>query len=229
MANGETNTAPVQSRRLYKSRHHRMIDGVCGGFAEYFSTDPTIVRILWILLTLASFGAGIILYLACMIIIPVNPAHIGPQAVPPPSGGNGARHFWGAALVILGGIILLSNLGFEFFRFWHIPWGVVFPAVLILLGIGVIYFSQNKGTQAAASATEEPSAGMRPPPKELRRSITDRKIFGVCGGLAKYLNADSSIVRILFIVLTLASFGVGVILYLALAIIVPEERLFPTT
>ena len=228
MANGETNTSPVQSRRLYKSRHHRMIDGVCGGFAEYFTTDPTIVRILWILLTLASFGAGIILYLACMIIIPVNPAHLGPQAAPTPPAGNGARHFWGAALVILGGIILLGNLGFEFFHFWYIPWGVVFPAILILLGIGIIYFSQTKGTQTEHPAAEAPSPGVHMPPKELRRSITDRKIFGVCGGLAKYLNADSSIVRILFIVLTLASFGVGVILYLALAIIVPEERLFPT-
>jgi phage shock protein C len=229
MSNGETNSASTQSRRLYKSRHHRMIDGVCGGFAEYFNTDPTIVRILWILLTLASFGAGIVLYLACMFIIPVNPAHFGLQAVPAPASGNGARHFWGAALIILGGIILLSNLGFEFFHFWYIPWGVVFPAILILLGVSIIYFSQAKKTQTPPSSAEAPPPGVRPPPKELRRSITDRKIFGVCGGLAKYLNADSSIVRILFIVLTLASFGVGIILYLALAIIVPEERLSPTT
>jgi len=205
-----------------------MIDGVCGGFAEYFNTDPTIVRILWILLTIASVGAGVVLYLACMFIIPVNPAHFGPQAVPPPS-GNGTRHFWGAALVLLGAIILLSNLGFEFFHFWHVPWGVIFPVILILLGIGIIFFSQTQRTGPMPIPEEAPSVGVQSPPKELRRSITDRKIFGVCGGLAKYLNADSSIVRILFIVLTLASFGVGIILYLALAIIVPEERLTLTT
>jgi phage shock protein C len=202
-----------------------MIDGVCGGFAEYFNTDPTIVRVLWILLTIASVGAMIVLYLACMLIIPVNPAHFGPKPVSAPSSGNGTRHFWGAALVILGAIILMSNLGFEFFHFWHIPWGVIFPAILILLGICIIYFSQTRKTEAAPAPAEAASPGVQPPPKELRRSITDRKIFGVCGGLAKYLNADSSIVRILFIVLTLASFGVGIILYLALAIIVPEERL----
>ncbi|MEK6570990.1 MAG: PspC domain-containing protein, partial [Bacteroidota bacterium] len=80
MSNGEGNGVSSQSRRLYKSRHHRMIDGVCGGFAEYFNTDPTIVRILWVLLTIWSFGAGVVLYLACMFIIPVNPAHCGPQA-----------------------------------------------------------------------------------------------------------------------------------------------------
>ncbi len=229
MSNGEGNGVSSQSRRLYKSRHHRMIDGVCGGFAEYFNTDPTIVRILWVLLTIWSFGAGVVLYLACMFIIPVNPAHRGPQAVSPPTPSNGARHFWGAALVILGAIILFSNLGFPFFHFWHIPWGVVFPAILILLGLGVIYFSQTKRVEVPGTPVETSSQIPQPPPKELRRSVTDRKIFGVCGGLAKYLNADSSIVRILFIVLTLASFGVGIILYLALGIIVPEERLAPTT
>ena len=229
MSNGETGGTSTQSRRLYKSRQHRMIDGVCGGFAEYFNTDPTIVRILWVLLTLASFGAGIVLYLACMFIIPVNPANLGPQAVSPPPTSNGARHFWGDALIILGAVILFSNLGFPFFHFWHIPWGIVFPAILILLGLGVIFFSQAKKAQSPAPPPEAAPAGVQPPPRELRRSMTDRKIFGGCGGLAKYLNADSSIVRILFIVLTLASFGVGIILYLALAIIVPEERPSPTT
>jgi phage shock protein C len=228
MSNGEEQQAKSESKRLYKSRHHRMIDGVCGGFAEYFNADPTIVRILWILLTLASFGAGIALYLACMFIVPVNPAHVGPNASAAPQSTNGARHFWGAALIILGSIILLSNLGFPFFHFWYVPWGIVFPIIIILLGLGLIYFSQVKRAQKPAEAPEG-FAAAQPPPRELRRSITDRKIFGVCGGLARYLNADSSIVRILFIVLTLASFGMGIILYLALAIIVPEERPSPTT
>lgn len=211
-----------------------MIDGVCGGFAEYFNTDPTIVRLLWVLLTLASFGAGIVLYLACMFIIPVNPAHTTPPPAPSPP-GNGASLFWGAVLIILGAIILLNNLGFAFFQFWHIPWGIIFPGILILIGLYIIYHSQRRGKEAPAAPVTEgqpqeaPPSPAQLPQRELRRSVADRKIFGVCGGLAKYLGADASIVRLLFVVLTLASFGLGIILYLALAIIVPEERPSPTT
>ena len=46
-------------KRLYKSRTDRMIDGVCGGIAEYFGLDSTLVRIAWVLLTLLG-GTGIL-------------------------------------------------------------------------------------------------------------------------------------------------------------------------
>ena len=68
----DTAAAP---RRLYKSRRNRFIDGICGGIAEYFQVDPTIVRLLWVLVTLLG-GSGIILYIVGMIVIPVNPEHV---------------------------------------------------------------------------------------------------------------------------------------------------------
>ena len=40
------------NKRLYKSRNDKMLDGVCGGIAEYFDIDPTLVRLVW-----AVFGA----------------------------------------------------------------------------------------------------------------------------------------------------------------------------
>lgn len=58
--------------------------------------------------------------------------------------------------------------------------------------------------------------------KKLYRSRTDRIIFGVCGGLAKHFNLDVSLFRVLFVLLTLAN-GAGVIFYLILALVVPEE------
>jgi len=45
-----------------------MIAGVCGGIGEYANIDPTIVRLLWVLATLISFGAGIIAYLIAWIV-----------------------------------------------------------------------------------------------------------------------------------------------------------------
>ncbi|UCD03942.1 MAG: PspC domain-containing protein [Candidatus Woesearchaeota archaeon] len=60
-----------QPKRIYRSSN-RILGGVCSGIADYFNVDPTIVRILWILFSLA-YGAGILLYFICWLIIPKNP------------------------------------------------------------------------------------------------------------------------------------------------------------
>jgi phage shock protein C len=43
-------------KKLYRSGENRIFGGVCGGIGEYFNIDPTIVRLIWVLLTIASFG-----------------------------------------------------------------------------------------------------------------------------------------------------------------------------
>ena len=58
--------------------------------------------------------------------------------------------------------------------------------------------------------------------KKLYRSGTDRMIWGVCGGLGKYFNADSTLFRALFVLLALFN-GVGIFLYVFLAIVIPIE------
>ncbi|NLX62456.1 MAG: PspC domain-containing protein [Tissierellia bacterium] len=59
-------------KKLYKSNKDKQIAGVCGGIAEYFNIDPTIVRLIWAFISLA-YGAGILAYLICAIIIPDRP------------------------------------------------------------------------------------------------------------------------------------------------------------
>lgn len=59
-------------KRLYKSSTDKKLAGVCGGIAEYFDIDPTIVRLLWALISLA-YGTGIIAYIVCAFIIPEKP------------------------------------------------------------------------------------------------------------------------------------------------------------
>ncbi len=58
--------------------------------------------------------------------------------------------------------------------------------------------------------------------KRLIRSRNNRMFFGVCAGLADYLNVDPVIVRLLMVLLTLWN-GVGLLVYLVLAIIMPQE------
>lgn len=60
------------NKRLYKSNVNKMVDGVCGGIAEYFDIDPILVRLGWILFC-AVGGSGFLAYIIAAIIIPRRP------------------------------------------------------------------------------------------------------------------------------------------------------------
>ena len=61
-------------KKLYKSKNKK-ISGVCAGVAEYFNIDPTIVRIIWLVIALC-YGIGLVAYIACMIAMPEAPSNI---------------------------------------------------------------------------------------------------------------------------------------------------------
>lgn len=56
-------------KKLYRSKSNRRLAGVCGGLGEYFDIDPVIVRLAWVIFTLAG-GAGLLAYIVGWIIIP---------------------------------------------------------------------------------------------------------------------------------------------------------------
>ncbi len=62
-------------KKIYRSKSDRKIGGVCGGLAEYFSVDSTLIRLAAIVLIFAS-GAGVIAYIAAWAIIPERPDHV---------------------------------------------------------------------------------------------------------------------------------------------------------
>ena len=64
------------NKRLYRSNSNKMIAGVCGGLGEYFDIDPTIVRLVFLIVVFFG-GSGILLYLIGAIVIPVAPAWSG--------------------------------------------------------------------------------------------------------------------------------------------------------
>ncbi|MBP6038460.1 MAG: PspC domain-containing protein [Candidatus Saccharimonas sp.] len=59
--------------------------------------------------------------------------------------------------------------------------------------------------------------------KKLYRSKTDKKIAGICGGIAKYINVDPTVIRVGFIILALPGGLPGVLPYLVLWLVIPEE------
>ena len=84
--------------RLYRSRDDRVIGGVCAGLADRLDLDPSLVRIGWVILTIATGGLLILLYIVMLIVVPEEPAGgvvppVAPEpgAIPgwtPPSGGT---------------------------------------------------------------------------------------------------------------------------------------------
>jgi phage shock protein PspC (stress-responsive transcriptional regulator) len=64
-------------KRLYRSKTERLLGGICGGIGQYYDTDPNLIRILWVVLTLLSIGIGVIAYIVAWIIIPEEPEERG--------------------------------------------------------------------------------------------------------------------------------------------------------
>jgi phage shock protein C len=60
------------TRKLYRSKTNRQLAGVCGGLAQYFNFDATLVRVLFVLLAVLG-GSGLVLYVAMWIIVPKEP------------------------------------------------------------------------------------------------------------------------------------------------------------
>lgn len=154
--------------RLYRSVREKMIGGVCGGLADYFSVDVTLVRLI-VLVAAFAWGVGFLAYLAAWIIIPANPAEQGGQTehhnrdvgeavkgmvsdVKDATKGlylqeNDEKHenhenrskIAGGILVTLGVLFLLER----FLPYWF-DMSKMWPLLLILIGIAIIYRGGRK-------------------------------------------------------------------------------------
>ena len=135
----------MTTRRLTRSRSKGTIAGVCAGMADYFGVDVVLVRLLWVLGSIAgAIVFGVIAYVAAWIIMP-------------------------------------------------------------------------EGTDEAVPAAHD---------RKLRRSTTDRQIAGVCGGMAEYFGTDATLVRLIWVGLSIFVGAVigGVICYALAWLIIPNAE-----
>jgi len=198
-----------KDRKLYRSQVNKMLGGVCGGMAEYFHIDPTLVRLAWVILSFFG-GLGIIVYVAGLIIVPPNPNQAGTE--PQDVIIKDKSLFWGAILIIVGAFLLLKQFGlFYSFNFWQIPWQALWGALFVSLGL-LLMFKKVKVEDVVDVEN-----------KKLFRSRTQKMISGVCGGLAEYFSLDVSLIRVIWVVGTVISAGMGILAYVVMLIVFPEE------
>jgi phage shock protein C len=72
VTDSEKGTNMDPTRKLYRSRSDRKLAGVCGGLAQFFNLDPTLIRVLFVVLAVLG-GSGILIYLAMWIMVPNQP------------------------------------------------------------------------------------------------------------------------------------------------------------
>ncbi len=219
-------------KRLYRSRVNRMISGVCGGLGEYLNMDPVVIRIIFILLALFG-GGGIILYIIGIIVIPESPQQ-SPVVKQTHQSHSGHSAFWGWTLIILGALLLIPQFTFiPPIDLWNLPWGTIWAVLFILFGLFLLLKTEPEETKQAPfemppSAEEEAQTNQQtssqPNIKHLYRSRKDRMISGVCGGLAEYFDMDPTVVRLIFVLLTLFSKGLGILAYIILILAMPDEK-----
>ena len=148
------------AKRLYRSRKDCMIAGICGGIAEYFDIDPTLVRIIAVLTILLN-GIGLIAYIIAWILIPQNPEPLAKKEISEKKGavgkmkekaekvahevgerirGNSDRAEHKRDSRWIGGLILIC-LGLLFLARNFFPWfnlGRLWPLILVIIGLVVL-------------------------------------------------------------------------------------------
>ena len=220
----KTGTGKFQNP-LYRSKQERILAGICGGVAEYFNIDVTLVRIIWVI-SIFMNGLGVIAYLATLIIVPENPNQEPIVKKEKKKNSDTTVFIIGGIIIAIGLLMLVSTHRYDFpflWRFdwnWMFGWNLLWPVLLILIGVLWILNTMRKdeekmSTQKGTDAKE----------RRFIRLRSDRMIGGVCSGLARYLNIDVAFIRIGWIVLTvLTELIVGVLVYIVLLFVIPQEE-----
>ncbi len=202
-------------KRIKRLHHDRVIAGVCSGFGDYFNLDPALIRLVWIFFTLFG-GSGILAYIIAMIIIPDEYSHEEAKPSGMPKKNTYATTFWGIILVVVGLVLFMQHghlIGVFFHSFWGAGINVVLAIALIIIG-GYLIYSKKTDIQSIFNSKYT---------DKLHISENDKKVLGVCGGIAETLMIDSTLVRFLWVFITFMSVGAGILLYILLAFILPKH------
>jgi phage shock protein PspC (stress-responsive transcriptional regulator) len=243
--NHGTSVGSQTKRMLYRHPQDRLIGGICGGLADLTGMDANLIRILWVVATLATGGGGIIAYLALWMLLPVGTSAEG-QLRPPTFALNGLNLGRTAVILIALGVIwFLANIGalpWLWGAFWRTMSVVFWPALLIGVGYLLLNYSGRGEWKLNWNWREtkdrvQNGVGERMPTKQslkqswnsfrqrfpIKRSRTDRIFMGVCGGIGQRIGIDPNLVRLVWAAFSVGSIGMGVLIYVVLGLFFTEE------
>jgi len=142
------------AKRLYRNKKNSVIAGVCSGFGEYFEVDPTLIRILWLLLFFTG-GIGLLAYIIAWIVVPTKSELKSSQegeeylnevdAVDEKQRKRSSKLVGGVILVVLG-ILLLFDQEWYFAQFLSTLIKIIaeYFVPLILIGVGIYFITKGK-------------------------------------------------------------------------------------
>lgn len=126
------------SRKIYRSNNDYILFGVCAGLADYFDIDPTLVRIIFIILAFGG-GAGILIYLILALVMPiasgkneqVSEKNIKEEKMVKKE--NKKVSFFGVALLTIGGLLLWNH-----FSPVKVDSEIFWPAIMMAIGLWLV-------------------------------------------------------------------------------------------
>ena len=157
-------------QRLTRNRREAVCGGVAAGFADYFNVDAVLVRLGFVLLAFAN-GIGLLFYVICWVIMPVNEEETPEQMSPGDqvteevraaaqqvraagervvnevreAGDTGRGHMIaGIILIVLGSIFLLDRLSWMFRWPYWLSWGYLWPLILVAIGVALLMRSREE-------------------------------------------------------------------------------------
>jgi phage shock protein PspC (stress-responsive transcriptional regulator) len=230
---------------LYRHPQDRLLGGVCGGLGDLMGWDANLVRILWVVVTLATGGGGVLAYLVLWALLPVGTSTEG--QVRPAALSLNEQSLGRAAIVLIGlGVLwLLANVGilpWLWGAFWRVTSLIFWPALLIGAGYLLLRYTGKgewnlnwnwRGTKDRVQSSVNGAMPTKESMKQnlrsarerfpLKRSRTDRIFMGVCGGMGQRMGIDANLVRLVWAAFSVGSIGMGVLIYVVLGLVLPEE------
>lgn len=209
-----SNPQPPIKKIFVRSNSDVIIAGVCSGIAKYTNTEPALIRIL-AMLTLLFGGWSVAVYLIIAALTPVenNKVDLTSDEILQQKRIN-YKTILSGSMILTGIYFGFKSIGyFSSERLFVLPNNFILPLVAII--IGVLILTNRLQTKKHPGNHK----------KYFHKSHKDKRLLGVCGGIAEYTEIDSTLIRTVFFISTLLTLGIWAVVYFILALSSENEKI----